>query len=41
MITPGRLPVELWSLSAAVSSRVFNLVFCKTLFGKKYIILWH
>jgi hypothetical protein len=31
-ITPGRLPVELWSLSAAVHLRVFALVFCKTLF---------
>jgi hypothetical protein len=40
-ITPGRLPVELWCRSAAVSSRVFTLVFCKTLFSKKYIILWH
>jgi hypothetical protein len=32
VITPGRLPVELWCCSAAVSSRVFALVFCKTLF---------
>jgi hypothetical protein len=31
-ITPGRLAVELWCRSAAVSSRVFDLVFCKTLF---------
>jgi hypothetical protein len=31
-ITLGRLPVELWCRSAAVSSRVFALVFCKTLF---------
>jgi hypothetical protein len=28
-ITPGRLPVKLWSLSAAMLSRVFDLVFCK------------
>jgi hypothetical protein len=40
-ITPGRLPVELWCRSVAVSSRVFALVFCKTLFSNKYIILWH
>jgi hypothetical protein len=40
-ITPGWLPVELWCRSAAVSSRVFALVFCKTLFDNKYIILWH
>jgi hypothetical protein len=33
VITPGRLPVELWCRSAAVSSRVFALVFYKTLFG--------
>jgi hypothetical protein len=32
VITLGRLPVELWCCSAAVSSRVFALVFCKTLF---------
>jgi hypothetical protein len=31
-ITPGRLPVELWSLSAAISLRVSDLVLCKTLF---------
>jgi hypothetical protein len=31
-ITPGRLPVELWSHSAAISSRVFDLVLYKTLF---------
>jgi hypothetical protein len=41
VITPGQLSVELWCRSAAVSSRVFALVFCKTLFGNKYIILWH
>jgi hypothetical protein len=29
---PSRLPVELWSLSAAISSRVFDLVLRKTLF---------
>jgi hypothetical protein len=29
VITPGRLPVELWFRSAAVSLRVFALVFCK------------
>jgi hypothetical protein len=28
-ITPGRLPVELWCLSAAMLPRVFDLVFCK------------
>jgi hypothetical protein len=28
-ITPGRLPVELWCLSAAMLLRVFDLVFCK------------
>jgi hypothetical protein len=33
-ITPGRLLVELWCLSAAMLSRVLNLVFCKTLFMK-------
>jgi hypothetical protein len=38
-ITPGRLPVELWCRFAVVSSRVFALVFCKILFGNKYIIL--
>jgi hypothetical protein len=38
-ITPSRLPVELWCRSAAVSSRVFDLVFCKILFSNKYIIL--
>jgi hypothetical protein len=27
-----RLPVQLWCLSAAMSSRVLDLVFCKTLF---------
>jgi hypothetical protein len=31
-ITPGQLPAELWSLSAAISLRVFDLVLCKTLF---------
>jgi hypothetical protein len=41
VITPGRLPMELWCLSTVVSSRVFDLVFCKALFGNKYIILWH
>jgi hypothetical protein len=33
-ITPGRLSVELWCLSAAMLSRVLDLVFCKTLFMK-------
>jgi hypothetical protein len=28
-ITLGRLPVKLWSLSAAMLPRVFDLVFCK------------
>jgi hypothetical protein len=41
VITPGRFPMELWCRSTAISSRVFALVFCKTLFGNKYIILWH
>jgi hypothetical protein len=36
-IIPGRLPVELWYRSAAVSSRVFALVFCKILFGKNIL----
>jgi hypothetical protein len=38
-ITPDRLSVELWCRSAAISLRVFVLVFCKTLFDNKYIIL--
>jgi hypothetical protein len=38
-ITPGRLPVELWCHSVAVSLRVFAFVFCKASFGSKYIIL--
>jgi hypothetical protein len=29
VITPSRLLVELWSLSAAMLPRVFDLVFCK------------
>jgi hypothetical protein len=32
VITPGRLPVELWSRSIATSLRVFDLVLCKALF---------
>jgi hypothetical protein len=40
-ITPGHLPMELWSVFTVVSLRVFTLVFCKTIFGNKYIILWH
>jgi hypothetical protein len=28
-IVPSRLPMELWCLSAAMLSRVFDLVFCK------------
>ncbi len=40
-IATGRLPVELWCLSATMLPRVFDLVFCKTLFGNKYFILWH
>jgi hypothetical protein len=40
-ITPGWLPTELRCLSTTMSLRVFDLVFCKTLFGNKYIILWH
>jgi hypothetical protein len=39
VIATGRLPVELWCLSAAMLSRVFDLVFCKTLFDNDYIIL--
>jgi hypothetical protein len=34
VITHGRLHMELWCLSAAMLSRVLNLVFCKTLFMK-------
>jgi hypothetical protein len=37
VITLGRLPIELWCLSAAMLLRVFDLVFYKILFGK-YII---
>jgi hypothetical protein len=33
-ITPGRLPVVLWCFSAAMLSRVLDLVFCMTLFMK-------
>jgi hypothetical protein len=40
-ITPGQLPVELWSLFTGVSLRVVDFVFCQTLFGNKYIILQH
>jgi hypothetical protein len=40
-IVTGQLPVELWYLSAVLLSRVFDLVFCKILFGDKYYILWH
>jgi hypothetical protein len=35
------VPVELWCLSTVMLLRVFNLVFCKMLFGNKYYILWH
>jgi hypothetical protein len=38
-ITSGQLAVELWCLSTTISSRVIDLVFCKTLFGNKDIIL--
>jgi hypothetical protein len=31
-IITGQLPVELWCLSASMLVRVFDLVFCKTLF---------
>jgi hypothetical protein len=41
VIAPDRLPVQLWCLSAAMLPRVFDLVFCKTIFGDKYYILWH
>jgi hypothetical protein len=40
-IATGRLPVELWCLSAAMLPRVFGIVFCKTIFGNKYYILRH
>jgi hypothetical protein len=40
-ITPGRLPVVLWSRSTATLSRVFDLVFCKTFLCNKYFILRH
>jgi hypothetical protein len=40
-ITLGWLHVELWCLSAVMLPRVSNLVFCKTLFGNKYYVLWH
>jgi hypothetical protein len=38
---PDRLPMELWCLSAIMLPRVFDLVFCKILFGNKHIIIWH
>jgi hypothetical protein len=41
VITPGRLPVELWCLSAAMLLIMLDLVFCKTLVMKKYTILRH
>jgi hypothetical protein len=34
-----QLPMELRSLFTAMLPRVFELVFCKTLFDNKYIIL--
>jgi hypothetical protein len=40
-IAPDGLCMELWSLSSAVSLRVFDLVFYKKLFDNKYIILGH
>jgi hypothetical protein len=33
--------VELWCVSVAMLSRVFDLAFCMTLFGIKYYILLH
>jgi hypothetical protein len=41
VIATSRLRVELWCLFAVMLLRVFDLVFCKTLFGNKYYILWH
>jgi hypothetical protein len=38
-ITPGRLPVELWWLSATMLSRVFDLVFGKDIIRQIYYIL--
>jgi hypothetical protein len=35
----NQLSVELWCLSAVMFLRVFDLVFCKTLFDNKYYIL--
>jgi hypothetical protein len=37
-IATGRLPVELLCLSTMILPRVFDLVFCKALFGNKYYI---
>jgi hypothetical protein len=41
VITSGHLHVELRSIFAMMLPRVLDLVFCKTLFGNKYYILWH
>jgi hypothetical protein len=41
VIASGQLHVELWCLSTAMLLRVFDLVYYKTLFGNKYIILRH
>jgi hypothetical protein len=38
VILTGRLPVELWCLFTAMPPRVFDLVFCKTLFSNKYYV---
>jgi hypothetical protein len=35
-IATGRLHIELWCLSTMMLPRVFDLVFCKTLFDNKY-----
>jgi hypothetical protein len=40
VIAPGQFPMELWCLFAAMLLRVLDLVFCKTLFGNRYYILW-
>jgi hypothetical protein len=40
-IAPDQLPVELWCLFAAMLPKVFDLVFCKILFGNNYYILWY
>jgi hypothetical protein len=39
MIAIGWLSMELWHLFTAMLLRVFDLVFCKTLFGKKILYI--